>query len=99
MNTSNRWTCEGPLTIYRAANLKTELMQALAQSDGLELDLSKVEEIDTAGLQLLILAKREAARLGKAVAIVAHSQAVREVIEFCQMASYFGDPLVIAAGD
>lgn len=85
------------LTIYHAAELKAEMLAALEQTDELDLDLSSVGEMDTAGLQLLILVKREAARLGKAMRIVVHSPAVREVIDFFNMAAYFGDPLVILA--
>ena len=56
-------------------------------------------DIDTAGLQLLILLKKEAQRAGKRVAIVAHSQAVRSVIDFCNLAAELGDPLVIPAAE
>ena len=83
--------------IYQALPLKEKLLAALAETGDLELDLTAVSEIDTSGLQLLILAKREASRLGKSLRIVAHSEAVREVIEFTHLAAYFGDPLVIKA--
>jgi ABC-type transporter Mla MlaB component len=62
-------------------------------------DLLQVGDIDTAGLQLLILLKKEAQRTGKRVAIVAHSQAVRSVIDFCNLAAELGDPLVIPAAE
>lgn len=87
------------LTIYNALEQKRVLLEALAQVDELELDLLPVNEIDTAGMQLLILLKREAARLGKSVNIVAHSQAVRELIDFCNLATELGDPLVIPAAE
>ena len=41
------------LTIYHAMDQKQQLLDALANSQALELDLSQVAEIDTAGLQLL----------------------------------------------
>lgn len=85
------------MTIYQALAQKQQLIDALSQFPGLELDLSQVGEIDTAGLQLLILAKREASRQGKALQIVAHSPAVRETMDFCNLASQFGDPVVITA--
>lgn len=85
------------MTIYNALDQKNRLMSALAEVDMLELDLSHVGEIDTAGLQLLILSKREAARLNKSVTIVAHSPAVRQTLDFCQLAAFFGDPVVITA--
>ena len=85
------------LTIYHALDQKQMLLDALATSNELELNLSQVSEMDTAGLQLLILLKKEAQRAGKQVRIVAHSQAVSSVIDFCNMAAEFGDPLVIPA--
>ncbi len=86
------------LTIYHAAALKQGLIDALHASDRLEIDLSGVSEIDTAGFQLLVLLKREARQLGKEAQIVAHSEAVREVLDFYNMAAAFGDPLLIPAG-
>ena len=43
------------LTIYHALEQKTRLLEALAECEELELDLLQVCEIDSAGLQLLIL--------------------------------------------
>jgi len=75
------------------------LLDALGSTDELELDLMQVGDIDTAGLQLLILLKKEAQRSGKRLSIVAHSQAVRAVIDFCNLAAELGDPLVIPAAE
>ena len=87
------------LTIYHALEQKLLLLGALADTDDLELDLLQVSEIDTAGLQLLILLKKEAQRAGKRLSIVAHSQSVRSVIDFCNLAAELGDPLVIPAAE
>ena len=87
------------LTIYTASDVKPMLLDALKQNEGLELDLSQVGEIDTAGVQLLMLAKREAQKLNKLFKIVAHSPAVRQTIDFCNLASFFGDPVVISANE
>ena len=87
------------LTIYHALEQKNALLAALAGTDDLELDLMHVGEIDTAGLQLLILLKKEAQRAGKTISIVAHSQSVRAVIDFCNLAAELGDPLVIPAAE
>ena len=87
------------LTIYTAADVKKLLLDALTANAGLVLDLSQVGEIDTAGVQLLILAKREALAGNKEFKIVAHSPAVHQVIDFCNLAAFFGDPMVISAGE
>lgn len=85
------------LTIYHALKQKHALLDALSTTSELELNLSQVDKMDTAGLQLLVLLKKEAQRAGKQVRIVAHSEAVSSVIDFCNMAAEFGDPLVIPA--
>lgn len=87
------------LTIYHAADYKQKFIDALAATDELELELAGVGEMDTAGLQLLILLKMEAQRSGKQVRIVAHSRAVSEFIDFCNLGARFGDPMVIAADE
>jgi len=71
----------GELTIYRAAELRSELIEALKNVEQLEVDLSEVGEIDTSGVQLILAARAEAHRLGKRMNVVAQSQAVCEVFE------------------
>lgn len=97
MPTTQRLSVTEELTIYHALDQKNLLLDALLTCDVLELDLVQVGDIDTAGLQLLIMLKKEAQRTGKRVAIVAHSQAVQSVIDFCNLAAELGDPLLIPA--
>jgi len=91
---------EGELTIFRAAELKPLL---LADPLPLVIDLSGVTDIDTAGVQLLMLAKNTALAQQRELRLVAHSPAVMDVFELLNLAEYFGDPLdapaaVIALG-
>jgi anti-sigma B factor antagonist len=94
---ANRVTLHEDLTIYHAAEHKQQLLDALAGDGAVEVDLSQVGEIDTAGLQLLILGKREALRRGGDFRIVAHSPEIRRTIDFCNLTGFFGDPVVITA--
>lgn len=94
-----RTAVEGGLSIYHATEIKQHLIDGVRASKLLELDLSHVKEIDTAGLQLLLLAKRESQTLGHELRIVSHSPAVREVFEFLNLVAFFGDPLVIPASE
>jgi anti-sigma B factor antagonist len=96
---ATRITVEGDLGIYHADEIKQRLIEGVRAHPVLELDLSHVGEMDTAGFQLLAMAKRESERLGSVLRIVGHSAAVREVIEFFNMVAFFGDPLVIPAGE
>lgn len=92
---------EGDLNIYRAAELKEALLGAVhhahAHAQVLEVDLAGVTEIDTAGVQLLMLAKRTALQLQRELRLVAHSPAVLEVFELLDLAAWFGDTLLMAA--
>jgi anti-anti-sigma regulatory factor len=92
MNEANRLRIEGELTIFRAAELKPGVL-AIPPVD--EIDLSGVTEIDTAGVQLLMLAKKTALAAQRDVKLVAHSPAVIEVFELLNVAAYFGDHLVM----
>jgi anti-anti-sigma factor len=93
----HRLPLTGELTIYTAAELKGRLLTALAAADPVEIDLSQVSEIDTAGLQLLMLAKREAAERGTPLTLTGHSHAVIECLDLCNLAAVFGDQVVISA--
>jgi anti-sigma B factor antagonist len=88
---------DGELTIYQAAELKDTLLAALAAADPLEIDLSRVTELDTAGVQLLMVLKRAARAQGRELRLLGHSPAVLEVFELLNLGGYFGDPVVMAA--
>lgn len=89
------WCPQGEITIYSAMENKANLLELLQVSDAVTIDLSKVCEIDTAGLQLLILAKREAEQAGKKLQLSGHSDAVLDAFELCNLSTFFGDPVVI----
>ena len=92
MSTPNVLRLEGELTIFRAMELKPML---LASPPVDEIDLSGVTELDTAGVQLLMLAKKTALAQQRNIKLVAHSPAVLEVFELLNVAAYFGDHLVM----
>jgi anti-sigma B factor antagonist len=86
---------DGDLTIYRAAELKQLLLAPLGEGVTLELDLSGVTEFDTAGLQLLMLARNTAQAAGGELKLSAHSPAVIDVLDLLNLTAWFGDQLVI----
>lgn len=86
----------GEMTIYHAAEMKPALLACIARCREIEFNLSEVVEMDTAGFQLLLLAKREAMAAGKPLRLVAHSPATLDVLDLFNMASYFGDPVVLS---
>ena len=76
---------EGEMTIYRAAELQPVLLDAVRAHDAPALDLSEVTEFDCAGMQLLLVARREARRLGKALVLRGASPAVRDAFALLGM--------------
>jgi anti-anti-sigma factor len=86
---------EGEFTIYTVAQWKCRLFTRLAANRNLDLDLSGVGEIDTAGQQLLIAVKLHAMAIGGSLRVTAHSPAVVEVLDLCRLGSFFGDPVLI----
>ncbi|MFL6697724.1 MAG: STAS domain-containing protein [Vitreoscilla sp.] len=84
---------EGELTIYRAAELAEAMKASLAQvptGGSFEVDLSGVTEMDSAGVQLLMAAKRSTDESGRVLRLAGSSPAVAEVFRTLQLASHFG---------
>jgi anti-anti-sigma factor len=90
-----RIAIDGELTIYRAADLKITVLEALRKARVLEVDLAGVTELDTAGLQVLMLAKNAAAADGRELRLLNHSPAVVEIVEMLNLGAFFGDALLI----
>lgn len=90
---------EEEMTIYTALTHKTTLAEHLEahKAKEIEVNLSAVEEMDSAGLQVLIFVKRFAKQHKIKVTLIKHSQAVADVIELLDLSAYFGDPIVIPA--
>ncbi|TNF80029.1 STAS domain-containing protein [Pseudomonas sp. ICMP22404] len=76
---------DGELTIYTAADLAAQLLPCLGNAPAMELDLSQVTEMDGAGLQLLLIALREAPKAGTQLTLTARSKAVSETLELCNL--------------
>jgi anti-sigma B factor antagonist len=85
----------GALNIQGAQALLAQLRPLLEESDPPHrLDMAGVTEIDTAGLQLLLVARRTATARRHALSIIAVSPVVRSVLELCRWGEL---PLAAAA--
>lgn len=93
----SRYEIQGEMTIYRAAELKKSLIDHILSHKEIEIDLSQVSEVDSAGLQLLILAKLEASARNKMLRFENHSPAVMEILDLSDLTGFFGDPVVITS--
>ena len=85
---------QGELDIYAAAQVRERLAALVDEHPVVELLLADVSEIDTAGVQLLLAAKQQASSRDHRLKLTAHSAAVIEALELCNLLAYFGDPVV-----
>jgi anti-sigma B factor antagonist len=88
-------TLQSELTIFNANEQKGKLLNFLGSGNELEINLSQVDEVDTAGLQLLILAKRQAMQQGKTLNFTMHSKEVVDILELANLTSTFGDQVIL----
>lgn len=93
----SNWSPEMEMTIYTARDNKESLLKLVNDADEINVDLSNTSEIDCAGLQLLILAKREAVLKNKPFHIVAHSDAVQSALNITNLGGLFGISEIIPA--
>ncbi len=77
----------GELTIHTAAEQKQTLMSLLEAGEPVELDASGVTELDTAGLQLLLLLKREALAVGLDARLGQISESVAEILTIVNLST------------
>jgi anti-anti-sigma factor len=76
----------GEMTIYAAAALKDELFAALAaNADVSSIDLNGVSELDTTGVQILMMASRLCESRGAALSFANPSVTAREALELLRV--------------
>ena len=75
----------GEMTIQTAAERKAELLALLESAAEVEVVLTDVTELDTAGLQVLMMLRREAAHLGKSLRLVSPNKVVTDVLEIAHL--------------
>lgn len=75
--------------IYTVSALKQPMLDALSCLATASLDLSDVSEMDSAGLQLLLLLKRETNALGRSLRLVGGNSLVDETLELCDLSHAF----------
>lgn len=81
---------EGDLTIYYVAQIKNELFADYEKlADKVALDLAAVSEIDTAGVQLLLFAKKFFSTVHRSVFITKSNESVESVLTALDVNSQF----------
>lgn len=86
----------GELNIYQAAELLPEVKASLPKDRPILLDLSQVDEIDAAGLQILVAIRMHALSHGISCQVSACSDAVMALLELADMAGLFGVTMVLS---
>lgn len=82
---------EGPLTIYTAAERKDLLLELFPLAQEVEMDLGGVDEMDSAGLQLLVLVKQESIRHGTRLLLSNPSSAVINALDLSGLHGFFDE--------
>ena len=80
-------------TVHQVRAFSSRLLEAARSGDNVQLDLSCVSHIDTAGIQLLLTLRREAARSLTRLAFSNPSPAVNEMVAFYQLDSLLRAPV------
>jgi anti-anti-sigma factor len=80
---ANLVTLPEELTVYHVQQIASGLIASIAAGEALQIDLSEVCRIDTAGLQLLIVLYREARRAGTQLEFLNPTSVVSETAGFC----------------
>ncbi len=84
------------LSIRNAKDGWEELHAYWTEYNNVTIDLSGVEEFDSAGFQMFLILKREAAREGRRFLLRNHSKAVIKVLDIYGAIGIFGDKVHIA---
>ncbi|SDC30145.1 STAS domain-containing protein [Actinokineospora iranica] len=82
----------GEVDLATAPDLERALETALSQPEatGVRVDLSGVEFMDSAGLRVLVAARRNAETAGQSLVLHAPHDRVRRIIEITGLAEVFG---------
>ncbi|MCU8094123.1 STAS domain-containing protein [Shewanella sp. SM20] len=89
----------GELTIYQAEASFNELVNWLNQDIPLIIDLEGVTDIDSSGIQILLMVNKERSTRGFAFSLVNHSKIVVNVFERVGLLALFNDPVLLVGSD
>lgn len=86
-------------TIGNAEIIRGQLMEAIESADDIEVDLGRVAEFDSAGVQIMLAAKREAASRGRSLRFAGHSAAVLTTLDLLDLSARLGDPVLLQSNE
>jgi anti-anti-sigma factor len=86
----------GEMTIYDATVIRDRLFAALDGEPTARIDLGGVSELDTTGIQILMMAARASARRGVPFSVANPSDVVIEALELLRLTAWFAAPELAA---
>lgn len=92
-------TIKGNLTIREAGEIKEKFVKVLKEKSAAKVDLSEVNECDTAGAQLLLAFKKEAAKENLKIRFVNHSEAVLHCLDLYGLIGLLADPIRVKVNE
>jgi len=84
------------LDIASAADARSRLLQVSQSSDNLELDLSSLSDIDTAGIQILLALRQQRTRQGARTRMVHPSQPILDAFGLLGLQHVFDEAVVVS---
>ncbi len=91
-------TVDAEMTIYQIEEIKEKILPVIFEKGELEIDLSEICEIDSSGVQLLMLIAKERSAKGLPVIFTGHGKPTLDVLELMGLESYFKEP-ILASGE
>jgi anti-sigma B factor antagonist len=89
----------GDLILNRVRDIHREIRSSLEDHPRVVIDLSEVDDFDTAGVQLLIALKKEFVTTDRTLRLVGHSPVVLEYFALYGLVAFFGDRIVLKKGE
>lgn len=86
----------GKCTVYNTIKLKDTLLSVIQSNENILIDLAKVNDFDTAGMQLFISAKNTAKKYNKKIKFVSHPDCVLAIMDLYGLVGFFGDKIVLS---
>jgi anti-anti-sigma factor len=90
--TPKRIAVSGEFTVFNAIVLREQFLAALDEADSVEVDLTRVTEIDSAGVQLMLAAQREAEERHKGLIFANFSPPVADALALTDLSAGFAPP-------
>lgn len=86
---------KGDLNIYHAQAVRDKVLEQFNESKRTAIDLSGVAEADTAGVQILVWAKKESERRNHPIKMINHSPPIIKAIDLLGLIGFFGDKIKV----